>query len=91
MPPSEDSLSPAGAESEPAFDVFLSHNSQDKPRVRQLADALLEYEVRPWLDERELVPGRPWQNALEEIITTTRTAAVLVGPDGLGPWEEPEM
>jgi hypothetical protein len=74
-----------------AFDTFLSHNSQDKPAVRQLADALVKRGLRPWLDERELVPGRPWQEALEEIIQTTKTAAVLFGPAGLGPWEEPEM
>jgi hypothetical protein len=28
---------------------------------------------------------------LEEIIQTTKSAAVLVGADGLGPWEIPEM
>jgi len=74
-----------------SFDTFLSHNSQDKPLVRELADALVERGLRPWLDERELVPGRPWQEALEEIIQTTRTAVVTFGPAGLGPWEEPEM
>ena len=73
------------------FDTFLSHNSQDKPVVRQLADALVARGLRPWLDERELVPGRPWQEALEEIIQTAKTAIVMFGPAGLGPWEEPEM
>ena len=29
--------------------------------------------------------------ALEEVITTVGSAAVLVGKDGIGPWEEPEM
>jgi len=74
-----------------SFDVFLSHNSQDKPMVRQLAIALQERGLKVWLDEWELIPGRRWQEALEEIIQTTRTAAVLVGKDGLGPWEIPEM
>jgi hypothetical protein len=73
------------------FDVFLSHNSKDKPTVRQLAQALQKRGLEVWLDEEQLVPGRPWQEALEEIIQTTRTAAVLVGKDGLGPWEIPEM
>ena len=74
-----------------SFDVFLSHNSQDKPIVRHLADALVARGVRPWLDERELVPGRLWQEALEQIIQTTKTAVVMFGSAGLGPWEEPEM
>ena len=74
-----------------SFDVFLSHNSQDKPTVRRLAQALQARGLRVWLDEAQLVPGRPWQEALEAIIQTARTAAVLVGKDGLGPWEIPEM
>jgi len=36
-------------------------------------------------------PGRPWQEALEEVIETTGAAAVLVGKDGLGPWQDKEM
>jgi hypothetical protein len=47
--------------------------------------------MKVWLDEWELVPGRPWQEALESVIHTVRTALVLVGKDGLGPWEIPEM
>ena len=73
------------------FDVFLSHCSSDKPLVRELADALVDRGLRPWFDERELVPGRPWQEALERIILSTKSAAVLFGPSGSGPWEEREM
>lgn len=73
------------------FDVFLSHNSKDKPAVRQLAQALQQRGLKVWLDEWELTPGRPWMPMLEEILRDTRTAAVLFGPAGLGPWEEPEM
>lgn len=75
----------------PPFDVFLSHNSSDKPTVRRLADALQARGVRPWLDERELVPGRPWQEALEEVLDSCRSVAVLVGSGELGPWHLREM
>ena len=74
-----------------AFDVFLSHNSKDKPEVRRIAEALRDRRgLKVWLDEWELPPGVPWQDELESIIRTVRSAAVLVGKDGLGPWEEPE-
>ena len=73
------------------FDVFISHNSQDKPAVRELVEALKVRDLRPWLDEEQLRPGQPWQEALETIIQTTKAAAVLVGKDGLGPWENIEM
>ena len=74
-----------------SFDVFLSHNSSDKPTVIRLAEALKDRGLRPWLDVWDLQPGLPWQKALEEIIETVPAAAVLVGGDGLGPWEESEM
>jgi hypothetical protein len=73
------------------YDVFLSHNSKDKPAVRELAMALRGRGFKVWLDEWELVPGRPWLDALEEVIESIACAAVLVGKDGLGPWELPEI
>lgn len=75
----------------PQFDAFLSHNSRDKPAVRALYQSLQDRGLRIWLDEEQLIPGRPWQQELERIIGTTRTAVVVVGKDGLGPWEVPEM
>src|SRR4051812_9208520 len=73
-----------------AFDVFLSHNSKDKPVVRQIAEALKERGLRVWLDERELIPGRRWIPELEKVIETAKTAAVMVGESGFGRWEQPE-
>lgn len=73
------------------FNVFLSHNTKDKPAVRELARSLRKRNLKVWLDEEQLVPGRPWQEALEENIQAVRSAAVLVGKDGLGPWETREM
>ncbi len=84
---------PAGPNAAPAapVDVFLSHNSADKATVIDLATILRNRNLRVWLDVWELVPGRPWQEAIEQVIETAASAAVLVGNDGIGPWEEPEM
>ncbi len=73
------------------FDVFLSHNSKDKPAVIALAKKLQDNGIKVWLDAWELRPGQPWQEALEEIIETCGSAAILVGADGIGPWEDAEM
>ncbi len=74
-----------------SFDVFLSHNSDDKPDVQRLGEALRKRNVTVWLDEWELRPGLPWQDALENIISNCKSAVVCVGSDGIGPWEDPEM
>jgi len=81
---------PAAAEGV-AFDVFLSHNSKDKPTVIELGLALRDRGLEPWLDIWELTPGHDWQMRLEETLSTVRSSAVMVGADGLGPWEIPEM
>jgi nucleotide-binding universal stress UspA family protein len=69
-------------------DVFLSHNSRDKPAVRELAAALRARGLSVWLDEDSLLPGEPWQKTLEEVLERAGAGAVLVGRDGLGPWED---
>lgn len=41
------------------FDVFLSHNSKDKPAVEIIAKKLKEaYGLKCWLDKWNLVPGK---------------------------------
>jgi hypothetical protein len=73
------------------FDVFLCHNGADKPSVRRIADRLEEQGILPWLDERELPPGQPWQQLLENQMEHIRSAAVFVGAAGVGPWQEQEL
>jgi TIR domain len=71
--------------------VFLCHNGQDKPAVKQIGEQLKLYGILPWLDEWELRPGLPWQRLLEEQISQVKAAAVFVGKDGLGPWQHQEL
>ena len=73
------------------FQVFLSHNSKDKPEVRQLAKTLRERGIKVWLDEDEFVPGDSWQPALAKAIANSATFAVCLGSSGIGPWEDEEM
>ncbi|MCI0435487.1 MAG: TIR domain-containing protein [Gemmatimonadetes bacterium] len=81
------------AEPTPAqpFDVFVSYNAEDREAVLSLAEVLKTRRLRVWLDVWELVPGRPWQDAIEEVIGAVRSAVIVIGPHGLGPWEVPEM
>ena len=73
------------------YDVFLCHNSKDKPQVMAVGKRLKEHAILPWLDEWELRPGQPWQPALEKQIKEIKAAAVFVGPDGFGPWQDMEQ
>lgn len=74
-----------------AFDVFLCHNSADKPAVRRIGEELKQRGILPWLDVEELPPGMPWIPLLEQQIHQIRAAAVCVGSAGIGPWQEQEI
>ena len=72
------------------YDVFLCHNSKDKPAVREIARELCAQGIVAWLDEWELRPGLPWQQIIGDVLRSIGSAAVLVGPQGVGPWQEQE-
>ncbi len=73
------------------FHVFLSHNSADKPAVEELARRLKGDGLEGWLDKWHLVPGEPWQQALEQALADSASVAVFVGPGGFDPWQNEEM
>lgn len=75
----------------PQFDAFLSHRRADKPAVEELARRLKHDGIEPWLDKWNLVPGEPWQEAIEEALNRCATCVVFVGTGGLGPWHHEEM
>jgi hypothetical protein len=90
MDRSQTSLNNSNTEPE-SFDVFLCHNSEDKPEIRRIADELIERGIKPWLDEREIRPGTAWQSALDEQIARIRSAAIFIGQSGIGPWQDMEI
>ena len=73
------------------FDVFLCHNSTDKPSVKHIGSRLKAQGILPWLDECELPPGQPWQALLEQQISRIGSAAVFIGASGISPWHEQQM
>ncbi len=73
------------------FDLFLAHNSQDKPAVEAVGRLLQKRGFRPWLDKWHLRPGMPFQSEIEKLIPSLRALAVFVGLDGTGPWERMEI
>jgi len=73
------------------FDVFLSHNSDEKRFAKELGIRLCECGLRVWLDAWELRPGLSWQDGLLEGLSASRSCAVLIGKSGYGGWHKKEM
>ena len=73
------------------YDVFLSHNSADKPEVETIGDRLRQERFNPFLDKWHLVPGKPWQTELTVALDASACVAIFFGPNGDGPWHNEEM
>ena len=60
------------------YDIFLSHNSKDKPRVRKLAERLRESGLRVWFDQWVIRPGDDIYLAIERGLQASRTLALCM-------------
>ncbi|HSM83653.1 MAG TPA: TIR domain-containing protein, partial [Nodosilinea sp.] len=76
---------------EQQFDVFLAHSSKDKPLIRHVYRKLADLGLRPWLDEEEIAPGTTFQDEIQQAIGRIKTAAIFLGPEGLGRWQALEL
>src|SRR5262249_43445137 len=66
------------------YDVFLSHNKVDKPRVRRVAERLRTAGIRVWLDEWVIKPGDDIYLAIERGLERARTVVLCISPAALG-------
>ncbi|MBD2472675.1 toll/interleukin-1 receptor domain-containing protein [Nostoc sp. FACHB-145] len=73
------------------FDVFLAHNTQDKPEVRVIALALKQRNIAYWIDEEQIPPGRSFQDEIQAAIPLVKSAAIFIGSQGLGCWQSWEL
>ncbi|MEI7939963.1 MAG: TIR domain-containing protein, partial [Verrucomicrobiota bacterium] len=73
------------------YDVFLSHNSKDKPFVRAVAEWFGRHGVNHFLDENDLEPGDRLTDVLGAAMEESQSAIVFIGPHGEGPWMREEV
>ena len=55
--------------------IFLCHSSKDKPKIRLMYQQLINDGFRPWLDEKDLLPGQDWNL---EIVNALRSSDVVI-------------
>lgn len=71
------------------FDVFLCYDresDEDRRSVKNIGNRLKAKGLKPWFDEWEVPPGRPWQRTVEQQIEDIKAAAVFVGQRGVDSW-----
>src|SRR5215210_7593983 len=71
-------------------DVFISYNFRDREAAQGVAQALQKQGLSVFLDRWYLTPGLSWPQTLETALSNCRAVAVLIGPSGLGRWQQQE-
>lgn len=66
-----------------SYDVFLSHNSKDKPRVRKLAERLKKAGLKVWFDEWCIKPGEIIALKVDEGLEQSRVLLLCVSQNAL--------
>ena len=72
-------------------DVFLAHNSNDKPLIEIICDKLKARGLKTWLDKQQIPPGRWFQDVIQDTIKKISSAAVFISGNGLGRWQVVEL
>jgi len=52
--------------------IFLAHASEDKPAVLALHERLKQAGYKPWLDEKDLIPGQIWRDEIPKAIKASQ-------------------
>lgn len=65
------------------WDVFLSHSTYDKERVRRLAEGLRDARLRVWLDEWVIQPGDDIYAAIENGLEYARTLVLCMSQSAI--------
>lgn len=73
------------------FDVFLAHNSSDKPQVEVVARELRQRGIKYWLGRKQIPPGRWFQDVIQEAIPNVKSAAIFIGVNAVGKWQKLEL
>jgi hypothetical protein len=75
------------------IDIFLCHNSKDKPIVEKINQALKvkDRNLKTWIDKDNIPPGEAFQQAIQEAIPKTKSAAIFFGLHGVGKWQKKEI
>jgi hypothetical protein len=73
------------------FDIFLAHNSLDKPQINIIKNHLKRRKLKPWIDEEQILAGQSFQKKIQHAIPKVKAAAIFVGSNGLGEWQEEEI
>ena len=72
------------------YDTFISYNSNHSEEARYIYEVLKGSSIKVFFDQESLKGGELWLKGLERGILQSKSIIIIVGPEGVGPWQEYE-
>jgi hypothetical protein len=63
--------------------VFLCHSSSDKPKIKNLYRKLQLNGVKPWLDEKDILPGQDWKLEIPKAVRRSDVVIVCLSHEAI--------
>ena len=63
-----------------SIQLFLAHASEDKAAVLELYERLKAQGYRPWMDQKDLIPGQNWRDEIPKAIRNSQLFIACVSP-----------
>ena len=67
----------------PAVTAFVSYSRTDSEFALRLAQDLKAADASIWLDQLDIPPGKPWDDAIEEALNNTTYILVILSPEAV--------
>jgi hypothetical protein len=74
----------------PPYDIFVSFNFKDKVMIDPIIRDLREVGLKVF-EPSVIKPGDDWTDRIVTAIHMSRAVLVVIGPNGLGPWQQQEV
>ena len=73
------------------YDVFICHNSKDKPEVEKIKSILQSQGIKTFYDEDNLIAFKKWKKQLQDHISEVKAFLVFISNNGTGPIQHEEI
>lgn len=73
------------------YDVFICHNSKDKPEVGKIKSSLQSQGINTFYDEDNLIPFKEWEKQILDSISEVKAFLVFISNNGTGNIQHEEI
>ena len=73
------------------YDIFISHSADDKGKVKEIAELLVNEGLKIWFDDWNLTVGENWRESISQAINESNAVLIYISQKGINKWNITEL